>query len=241
MQLVEVKKQEVLCDSSLVAKKFNQQHKEVVKRIWFLCEELRGVSNPPKMPIKEERVYRGREYTAYLMGREFFSLLVMRFKGRKALEWQVKFNRAFYDMERKLLQETANKGNDVWITARASNKQIRHDTTDVIKEFVDYATAQGSKSAKFYYKHITNATYKALGLITQREPRLRDTLTLMELSHLTTAEYVTQRSIRRHMNDNIPYKKVYDFVKQDLMTFADGLLIPAPLKQLERGKKEVSK
>jgi len=91
MQLVEVKKQEVLCDSSLLARKFNQKHNEVVKRITFLIKDLRGVANLPEMPIKEERIYRGRKYTAYLMGREFFSLLVMRFKGKKALEWQVLF------------------------------------------------------------------------------------------------------------------------------------------------------
>lgn len=225
MQLVEVKKQEVLCDSSLLARKFNQKHNEVVKRITLLIEDLRGVSNLPKMPIKEERNYRGRKYTAYLMGREFFSLLVMRFKGKKALEWQVKFNNAFYAMEKKILQETLNKKSDVWLTTRHETKQIRNDTTDIIKEFVEYATNQGSKSAKFYYKHITNATYKALGLITQRKPKLRDTLTLMELSHLTTAEYVAQRSIKKHMEDKIPYHKIYDFVKQDLITFSKGLLL----------------
>jgi len=132
---------------------------------------------------------------------------------------------AFYAMEKKILQETLNKKSDIWLTTRQESKQIRHDTTDTIKDFVDYATNQGSTSASFYYKHITDATYKALGLITQRKPKLRDTLSLMELSHLTTAEYVAQRSIKKHMEDKIPYKKIYDFVKQDLITFADGLLL----------------
>ena len=225
MQLVELKKQEIVCDSSLVARKFNQKHKEVVKRITNLIDDLRGVSNPPKFPIKEERIYRGRKYSAYLIGREFFSLLVMRFKGKKALEWQVKFNNAFYAMEKQILIEITNKNNDRWLIERDKSKQIRLETTDIIKEFVDYATMQGSKSAKFYYKHITTATYRALDLVTQRKPNLRDTLNLMELSHLTTAEYVAQRSIKKHMENKIPYKVIYDFVKKDLLTYAEGLLL----------------
>jgi len=225
VNLVELKKKEIVCDSSMVARKFNQKHKEVVKRITNLVEDLRGVSNPPKLPKKEDRIYRGREYSAYLMNREFFSLLVMRFKGKKALEWQVKFNNAFYDMEKKLLIEIVNKKNDTWLANRATGIQVRTDTTDVIKDFVDYATKQGSKSAKFYYKHITMATYKALGLLIQSRPKVRDTLDLMELAHLTTAEYVAQRSITMHMADGIPYKKIYDFVKRDLVIYSNGLLL----------------
>ncbi len=225
MQLVEVRKGAVLCDSSMVAKKFGQKHDKVVKVIANLNKALMAIPNRPTRPEKEMRNYRGRDYTAYLIGREFFSLLVMRFKGEKALEWQVKFNKAFYDMERTILQEILNKQNDRWISDRDKSKQVRLETTDVIKDFVEYATDQGSKSATFYYKHITNATYKALGLLAQRKPKLRDTLDLMELSHLTTAEYVAQRSIKKHMEDMIPYKKVYDFVKTDLEAFAEGLLI----------------
>jgi len=141
------------------------------------------------MPIIEERNYRGKKYTAYLMDREFFSLLSMRFKGKKALEWQVKFNAAFYDMEKLLLAEAWNSQSDPWLSSRKKGKQIRKDTTDVIKEFVEYATAQDSKSAKFYYKHITNATYRALGLLVYKKPKIRDTLDMMEINQLATAEY----------------------------------------------------
>jgi hypothetical protein len=177
------------------------------------------------MPIIEERNYRGRDYVAYLMTREFFSLLAMRFKGEKALEWQVNFNNAFYDMERLLLQEATNKQSDKWITDRDHGKQIRLETTDVIKDFVEYATEQGSKSAKFYYKHVTNATYKALGLLTQKNPKLRDTLDIYELSQLSTAEQLVQRSFRKHMNNMMPYKAVYKYVVQDLQNFSDSLLL----------------
>lgn len=225
MDLVESRRGVGYCDSSLVARKLGQKHAEVVKRISKLCEDLRVVSNHPKLPIIEERNYRGRDYTAYLMTREFFSLLAMRFKGQKALEWQVKFNNAFYDMEKMLLLEATNKQSDKWITDRSHGKQIRLETTDIIKDFVDYATEQGSKSAKFYYKHVTSATYKALGLLTQKKPKLRDTLDIYELSQLSTAEQLVQRSFKKHMDDEIPYRIIYKYVVRDLNVFSDSLLL----------------
>jgi Rha family phage regulatory protein len=225
MDLVETRKGEIYCDSSVVSRKLGQKHNEVVKRIAKLCEDLRGVSNSPKIPILEERNYRGRDYTAYLMTREFFSLLAMRFQGGKALEWQVKFNNAFYAMEKMLLLEATNKQNDKWITDRDHGKQIRIETTDIIKDFVDYATNQGSKSAKFYYKHVTQATYKALGLLTLKEPTIRNTLDIYELSQLSTAEQLVQRSFKKHMKDEIPYKIIYKYVVRDLGLFSDSLLL----------------
>ena len=45
---------------------------------------------------------RGREENEYLMDRDGFSLLVMGFTGRKALEWKLKYIDAFNKMEERL-------------------------------------------------------------------------------------------------------------------------------------------
>ena len=42
----------------------------------------------------------GQEYPAYIMNRDGFSLLVMGFTGKKALEWKVKYIQAFNAMEK---------------------------------------------------------------------------------------------------------------------------------------------
>jgi len=227
MQLVELKKGDIFCDSNLVAKKFGIKHNKVVRTIENLAtdlEELRGTQCTPKL-MTEEREYRGRKFTSYLLSREFFSLLAMRFKGKKALEWQVKFNSAFYDMEKRILLDENNKQNSQWVTSRNQGKQIRLETTDIIKEFVEYATKQGSQKARFYYKHITTATYKALGLIQYKQPQLRDTLNILELGFLQSAEFVAQRSLRKHMESGEHYKAIFVLVKQDLEVFANGLLL----------------
>ena len=45
---------------------------------------------------------RGREENEYLMDRDGFSILVMGFTGKKALEWKLKYIEAFNNMEEKL-------------------------------------------------------------------------------------------------------------------------------------------
>jgi len=154
-ELVEIKRGEVVCDSQTVARKFNQKPARIKKLIKDVIEDL-GVHEctpyfNPKYVI-EDREYRGQEYTAYLMNRDFFSLLVMRFKGKNAVAWQIKYIARFNAMELQLKLQKDNAADPKWIGHRKLLTDGRKKETDVIKEFVEYATFQGSKKANFYYK-----------------------------------------------------------------------------------------
>ena len=72
---------------------------------------------------------------------------------------------------------------------------------------------------------MTNATYKALGLIQHKKPKIRDTLDCMELSQLMVAENVAKQSIRKHMDEGEHYKTVFALVKQDLEDYAKASMI----------------
>jgi len=229
MHLVEVKKNEVYCDSSIVARKLGQTHKFVVKKIIKLKDDLEkqnlgGLINPPKL-VQEDRIYRGQGYTAYLMNREFFSLLVPKIRTKKALEWHLRFNEQFFEMEKRLLQVENNASDKYWIGTRNQGKLVRKGETDIIKDFVEYATEQGSKHSKYYYKHITNATYKALGLMSQKKPKLRDAMNIFEISQLILAERHAQLSIKKYMDLGRNYKDIYQSAKEDLIKFSNSLRI----------------
>lgn len=227
MDLVEVKRNEVFCDSSMVAKKFEMKHGHVTETILKVVSDLDGfrvASADPKCKT-EEREYRGQKYTAYLMNRDFFSFLVMRFKGKKAIKWQLEFIAAFNAMERRILVSDKNATDSNWLVHREQGKIARLKETDVIKEFVEYATEQGSTKARYYYKHITNATYKALGLMVQRKPKLRETMDLYEISELLLAERLATNSLSRYMKLGRHYKDIYESVKEDLLGFGSGLRI----------------
>lgn len=226
--LVEVCHGEVFCDSQMVADKFEYRHLHVVKVIKKLVDDFSGIKGSLQEPLKFQEIqreYRNQKFTVYLMDRRAFSLLSMRFTGAKALEWQVKFNDAFYLMEKQLLIEQTNKNNEEWVTQRKQGKLARKAETDTLKEFIDYATSQGSKKAQFYYKHFTLATYKCLHLMQAEKPALRDTLNIMELSQLMMAEHIAEKSIRKHMAAKEHYKAIYTLVKIDLDRFADAMMI----------------
>lgn len=227
MQLVEINKEEVYCDSSLVARKIGQTHKFIVKKILALKKDLSdqnlgGLINPPKL-MKENRVYRGQKYTAYLMNREFFSLLVPKIRTKKALEWHLKFNDQFFEMERILRQSRLNTSDKKWIETRNLGKAIRKQATDTVSKFIEYAKSQGSKNAEWYYKHVTNATYKALGVMAIKEPKIRDAMDVREISELILAEQVAKMSIEKYMELGRHYKDIFQSVKEDLIKFANSM------------------
>jgi len=237
-ELVEVQRGEVYCDSQMVADKFGYQHVHVMRVIRRLIDEygkLEVCQSAHLNFVETEREWHGQRFKRFMMDRRAFSLLAMRFQGAKALEWQVKFNDAFYLMEKTLLVEQTNKGNASWVTQREQGKLARKEATDTISEFVEYAKNQGSHNAQFYYKHVTVACYKCLQLVQSEKPKLRDTLDIMELNQLALAEHLAEKSLKKHMASGEHYKAIFSLVKADLERFAEGLMIERPKLA---GKKE---
>lgn len=226
-----IERNNVLCDSRVIADKFsNGKHarvKDVIKKLIGDLSKIKGKRGLPlndkysPLFIEKENVYRNQSFTYYLLNKTAFTLVSMRFKTEEALIWQIRFAETFQKMEEALL----NQKNTEWIASREQGKEVLKIRSDAIKEFTVYATSQGSKNAKFYYKHITNATYKALELIQHKKPKLRDTLDILELSQLMTAEIVAERSIRKWMAEGEHYKTVFTLVKKDIEAFANTLFL----------------
>lgn len=226
--LVLAKKNEVFADSRVVADKFGKRHNDFVKSIERLIDNLGEIKLRKSSYLKftkKQTEYRGQTFDYYEMNKPAFSLLVMGLTGKKALEWKLRFNDAFYEMERQITSELLNKQSELWLAQREQSRQIRKEETDIIKDFVEYATKQGSAKAQFYYKHITVATYKCLGLVQYQRPKLRETLDMMQTSQLIMAEMVAQKSLQKYMQEGEHYKTIFTLVKQDLEQFADSFLM----------------
>lgn len=232
--LVTVNENMVLTDSQIVAKAFDMKHANVMLIVNGILEtypELRvgGMdtkSNVMEFVRLEEREYRGVKFTAAVMNKPFFTLLMMRFTTERARQLQLTFNRAFHTMEAQLAK---NADKLEWKVARLQGVKQRKDLTDVIKQFVEYATAQGSKSASHYYANITLMEYAALELLdkTNKVPdKFRDSLDISEVSALMGAEDVARRAIAYGMANNLHYKEVYAYAKQAVVKFAEGFKLP---------------
>ena len=233
--LVVVERGMILTDTQIINRALVVKHAYVMDAMNRMLEDypdLRVASSDRQFSGQDEyirfetRSHKGQEFQAAVMNREAYTLLILRFNTKRAREIQRAFNSAFYAMERELLKASENKVDTGWITSRNQSKIVRLSVTDVIKEFTEYATSQGSKSAQFYYKHITNATYAALQLIQHDNPKLRDTLDALELANLMAAEGLASRALRRYMAQGEHYKAIFVLVKQDLERFASSLMLP---------------
>ena len=224
MELVKVNQNKVFADSRIIADTFGKAHRNVMRDIESLIENLNenNAQNITLLFSKKKFINEiNREYFYYEMNRDGFSLLVMGFTGKDALRWKLKFIEAFNLMEKTIL----NQQNNEWITTREQGKLIRKNETDVIQEFTEYAKEQGSQSAQFYYKHYTNATYKALQLLENKKPKTRETLDLLQLHQLLLAEDIVTKTIKKEMENKEHYKVIFEKCKISLENFANSLMI----------------
>lgn len=107
--LVEIKDNQVVVSSRQVAENFGKRHDKLFTEIERMYGEYAVKIGTPKMvdtPLFYENVYihpqNKQQYKEYLMNRDGFSLLVMGFTGKDALQWKMKYIAAFNEMERKL-------------------------------------------------------------------------------------------------------------------------------------------
>ena len=227
-QIVEVKRGKVYCTSLMFAEKLDMLHGHVLRDIKKL------ISHNPKQDseFSEEEFTNGRnrKYNMFVMTKKgFFSLImntsVKSERKQKLYDVQNSFIDAFDNMEKLLMKQQTNNNNVEWLKHRELGKTTRLELTDTIKEFVEYATVQGSTSAKRYYGNITKMEYKALNFVQLGKPKLRETLDTLELYQLLLAEDICRRSIKKYMEEGLHYKEIYVLCKQDIEKYANVVSI----------------
>ena len=225
--LVEIKNNKVFTTSNIIGEEFEISHNEILKKIKSFTGEI--------IPVRFNEMYREfeyensrkRKYKSYEINRDGYMFLVMNISTKKANSKKLSFIDAFNKMEQILL----NQENTEWTVSREQGKQIRKAETDAIQSFVEYAIQQGSQNAKMYYKHYTNATYKALTLLEHKKPKTRETLDLLELHQLLLAEDLIRRTILEEMKNKEHYKVIFEKCKNVLENFANALNIKMYIKQ----------
>ena len=117
---------EVFANSRDVAASFGKNHRDVIRAIDNIAEQkpelcLRNFAlTSIEVPMPNGGT---REDRCYDMDRDGFSLLVMGFTGKKALEWKLRYIEAFNSMERELRSRS-------------------HSTPDLVKALADPNTVR---------------------------------------------------------------------------------------------------
>lgn len=212
MDLVKMRGKNAVCDSLDVAEHFGKRHDNVIRLIDNLLK-IEGVKQT--FVVSKYVDSKGEQRKRYYMNRDGFSLLVMGFTGKEAIEWKLKYIEAFNRMEQLLAQ----KQTEVYKDTRAYQKAIRKQETDTIKALVDYAKSQGSKNAVRYYSSLSKLADKTVGISD------REQATIKQLGALSMAENIIDKAIVDGMATQKYYRDIYKECKQRLEQFQAMTLI----------------
>lgn len=112
----------------------------------------------------------------------------------------------FYRM-RDFIRE---KQTPAWQESRQLGKKTRKKETDAIQRLVEYATAQGSSHPGRLYTNYTRLTNQTAGVSS------REAATEIQLSVITVAESIIAQTIDSGIEENKPYKEIYQDCKKKL-------------------------
>lgn len=103
-ELVRIENEQIVTDSRSVAEHFGKEHRNVMRDIKSLLGGMLKIEQTKQVFYKTTYVneQNGQSYPMYLMNRDGFSLLVMGFTGKKAIEWKLKYIEAFNKMEEEI-------------------------------------------------------------------------------------------------------------------------------------------
>jgi Rha family phage regulatory protein len=214
--LVFLKKDEALTDSLTVAEMFGKEHSKVMKAIENLIGGL-AKSGDTQMFYKTwyKHHQNGERYPKYLMNRDGFSLLVMGFNGKKALEWKVKYIKAFNQME-KVIQE---KTTLAWSETRQFGQITRKAECETLKRLVEYAKSQGSQHADKLYTVYSKLANTSSGI------KNRDEATIRQLTTLDLIENIILHVVDMGIIGQRHYKEIYQDCKKQIETFKASAFI----------------
>lgn len=221
-------KEHAVVSSRTVSDRFGKTHSEVLKTIHGenrgerhvpgLIDGIRSsVKTPDLYFIKSryEDAY-GRSQPEYLCTRDGFSLLVMGFTGKEALEWKLKYINAFNQMESFIQERRSSE----WLVTRKQGKLIRRMETDTLANLVDYAEAQGSRNMRKRVYTIYSQLVNSLVGIQSGE---RETAPFKTISVIAFLEDMILHTVDEEMQKGTHYKEIYQICKangEQIMRFA---------------------
>ncbi len=184
---------------------------------------------------------RGGQVEEYVINeQQYFFLATLCQNSEKIVKFKKAITKQFFKMRKILNDFTIQKQNAEWIAKRDAGKIERRLETDMIKEFVEYAIKQGSKSANKYYMIISkmeNTTLLNIELLNQEFDNMRDHVEGLDLDLLKMADLIVSQALKEGMQREMWYKDIYILARDRVEAFAI-LMGKSPLR-LENKKNKM--
>ena len=195
-------KSELRTDSRLLAGFLDHRHRTILENIDKYSAELRSISGLPfETGTLETRGGVQSQRFAMLDEDQCYFLLTLMRNNERVIAAKLALVKAFKNARAQLAMR------DV---ARLDGKLVRKAETDSIKLLVEYASANGSKSANRYYTNVTKMTNTLLGI----EAGQREALDVSQLKQVAILESVVDIAIRDGVKAELPYKDIYQLAKE---------------------------
>ena len=188
-----------------------------------------NISNVESKSGKKRKI--GRPTIEYLLNEQQATFVILLLRGHynsNKTSLITKFKKHVtneFFKQRKLLNKIiSQKQNTEWLEKREAGKVERRLETDAIRDFIDYAIAQGSKNAHKYYMIISkmeNKTLFHLDLLEQKFPNVRDIVEGYQLVTLQNADRIVARALKEGMEKEMYYKDIYIMAKDRIERFVE--------------------
>lgn len=174
------------------------------------------------LPLERQKVegIKGRPDESYLINEDQFILLIMLVKNSpESVKLKVRVAKEFKAMRNRLTR-MAVKSPD-WQQVRKDGKAVYHQKTDIIKSFVEYCEAAGSKSADKYYTLLATMENKALFIFEQKFPNMREVANIRQLMVLSAADQIIEKALDDGMDKKLDYHDIYQLAKERVIQFSN--------------------
>ncbi|MBW1853092.1 MAG: Rha family transcriptional regulator [Deltaproteobacteria bacterium] len=232
-KLVSIKNSIPVADSRDIAKGFDVEHRSVYR---LIITHQKHFEDSGLLRFEIARSKKGREQRfCYLNEEQALFLVTLMRNSDIVVAFKKHLVRDFKKMQRALNEVSLNKKNQEWLTNREDGKLQRKATTNIISLFLDYAISQGSKNASRYFGNISKMENKALFIVQEKFPNLREVMNNRQLSFIKSADIIVEEAIREGMEKEMFYKDIYTLSKKRVEAFSD--LIPKTSIPMQIGDK----
>ena len=171
----------------------------------------------------------GRPEKTYLINEKQFSLLIMLTPANEeAVKFKMMVNDEFWRMREKM----AELGQ--YAKVRQDGRVYRHKETDTIKAFIELAKAQGaSDGIRNLYATLTSMENKALFVLEQKYPNVRDVLNVGQLMQVCVADQIVEKVYAEAVETNMYYKDAYKLAKARVEEYA-AIVGKSPIYMLDQ-------
>lgn len=209
---------QLVTDSRDAAQMLGKRHTEVLRSIKTMCKHFteRNFASSDFFIPATYTDSTGRELPCYYLTQMGCEMVANKQTGAAGTLFTAQYVKAFHAMKEFIME----RNSPIWQDTRELTKAVRKQETDAIREYVEYATAQGSTHAVRYYTSISRLANKTAGITD------RDLAHVEQLSGLMLVERIIAEEIRAGIAAGNPYKEIYTDLQARLSSI-NALISPA--------------